>query len=140
MRRSSPPCAMHVMVAPPSDGRAIPCRSAPGCLTAPQAPAACPDLLSSSRWPDNSPVHSKPPHAPAAWGSRWAQALSQSDHARMSALFLRLFALIHFSAFASFGVQALGLIGSDGILPLQEYVDAARVYFGARALWHLPFV
>jgi hypothetical protein len=85
-------------------------------------------------------VQSKSPHAPSAWSSRWAQALGEGEHARVSALFLRLFALIHFSAFASFGVQALGLIGSGGILPLQDYVGAARAYFGGSAFWHIPFV
>jgi hypothetical protein len=79
-------------------------------------------------------VQSKSPHAPSAWSSRWAQALGEGEHARVSALFLRLFALIHFSAFASFGVQALGLIGSGGILPLQDYVGArARISVGARS-------
>ena len=39
-------------------------------------------------------------------------------------LFLRLFGLIYFSAFVSFGVQAQGLIGSHGILPLRDLIDA----------------
>ena len=48
-------------------------------------------------------------------------------------LFLRLFGLIYLSAFVSFGVQAQGLIGSHGILPLTELVDAAGHYLGPSA-------
>jgi hypothetical protein len=84
-------------------------------------------------------VESKPLQAIGA-GPQWARTLTRDDHARVSALFLRLFALIHFAAFASFGVQALGLIGSGGILPLADYVDAARHYFGASGYWEIPFV
>jgi len=84
-------------------------------------------------------VETKPPHAIAP-APAWARALTQNDHDRVSALFLRLFALIHFAAFASFGVQALGLIGSGGILPLADYVGAAHRYFGARGFLEIPFL
>ena len=82
------------------------------------------------------------PHPLAAWGSRLAEAFTQPRHERLSLLFLQVFALIHFSAFASFGVQALGIIGSDGILPLAEYVDALRDRLGTGpvAWWNVPFV
>src|SRR6202012_5936672 len=42
----------------------------------------------------------------------------------VSFLFLRLFGLITLSAFVSFSVQAQGLIGSRGILPLSELVES----------------
>lgn len=45
--------------------------------------------------------------------------------------FLRLLGLIYLIAFVSFGIQALGLVGSRGILPLGEYLAAVR----ASAAW-----
>jgi hypothetical protein len=36
------------------------------------------------------------------------------------------------------GVQVLGLVGHDGILPLGDYLSAARQGWGAAAYWRLP--
>jgi predicted DCC family thiol-disulfide oxidoreductase YuxK len=55
-------------------------------------------------------------------------------------LFLRAIGLIYLSAFISFGVQALGLIGSNGIQPLSEFLDAARSQLGPERYWLLPTV
>jgi predicted DCC family thiol-disulfide oxidoreductase YuxK len=55
-------------------------------------------------------------------------------------LFLRLFGLIYLSAFLSFGVQAQGLIGSHGIEPLTELVDAFGARFGAARFFLMPMV
>jgi len=57
-----------------------------------------------------------------------------------SYLFLRLFGLIYFSAFVSFGVQAPGLIGSHGILPLAEMVDAVARSAGPARFYYMPMV
>jgi predicted DCC family thiol-disulfide oxidoreductase YuxK len=58
----------------------------------------------------------------------WGRDHEPPRYALVSFLFLRLFGLIALSAFVSFAVQAQGLIGSRGILPLAELVDAlARV-------------
>jgi hypothetical protein len=54
--------------------------------------------------------------------------------------FLRLIGLIYFSAFISFGVQARGLIGSDGILPLAGFIRQAGAYLGAARYWKVPTV
>jgi hypothetical protein len=62
----------------------------------------------------------------------------QYDHVRF--LFLRLFGLIYLSAFVSFGVQARGLIGSHGILPLEELVDAVSGSVGAKRFFVMPMV
>jgi hypothetical protein len=52
--------------------------------------------------------------------------------------FLRVLAVVYFIAFVSLGVQAIGLFGSRGILPLADYVKAARE---AGASWRqLPTV
>jgi predicted DCC family thiol-disulfide oxidoreductase YuxK len=57
-----------------------------------------------------------------------------------SFLFLRLFGLIYLSAFISFGVQAQGLIGSHGILPLAELVDALAHRVGPERFYLMPMV
>ena len=54
----------------------------------------------------------------------WGRDYAPPRYDLVSFLFLRLFGLIYLSAFVSFGVQAQGLIGSHGILPLAELVDA----------------
>jgi predicted DCC family thiol-disulfide oxidoreductase YuxK len=55
-------------------------------------------------------------------------------------LFLRLFGLIYLAAFASFAVQAQGLIGSHGILPLAELLDAVRHAAGSERFYLMPMV
>ena len=55
-------------------------------------------------------------------------------------LFLRALGLIYLVAFVSFGVQALGLIGSHGILPLSEFADAIRRQLGTESYWRVPMV
>jgi hypothetical protein len=53
-------------------------------------------------------------------------------------LVLRLLASVYLVAFASFWVQAQGLIGPHGILPVGELLDSARTQLGAEAPWRLP--
>ncbi|MGA7871335.1 MAG: lipase maturation factor family protein [Candidatus Binatus sp.] len=55
-------------------------------------------------------------------------------------LFLRAIGLIYLAAFVSFGVQALGLIGSHGILPLSEFAGAVRSQLGSESYWRVPMV
>jgi lipase maturation factor 1 len=52
--------------------------------------------------------------------------------------FLRVLGCVYAIAFVSFGVQAMGLIGSRGILPAGEYLRAAREAAGAAAYWDVP--
>src|SRR5271170_4218259 len=54
----------------------------------------------------------------------WGRNHEPPRYELVSFLFLRLFGLIALSAFVSFAVQAQGLIGSRGILPLAALVDA----------------
>ncbi len=56
----------------------------------------------------------------------------------VSALFLRVLAIIYLIAFLSFGVQARGLIGADGIAPLGDTLAGARQYYGWSAYRLLP--
>ena len=51
-------------------------------------------------------------------------------------LFLRLLALVYLAAFLSLGRQVRGLIGTQGILPISEYLDAVRNALGADA-WRI---
>lgn len=52
--------------------------------------------------------------------------------------FPRLLGLIYLAAFASLGVQIEGLVGTAGILPVGDYLDAARRTLGVSAYWRLP--
>src|SRR5262249_41405274 len=52
--------------------------------------------------------------------------------------FLRALGLIFLTAFASLWVQIDGLIGSNGITPVREFLPAAREQLGNRALSILP--
>jgi predicted DCC family thiol-disulfide oxidoreductase YuxK len=58
----------------------------------------------------------------------------------VSWLFLRALGLIYLAAFLSFGAQALGLIGSHGILPLSEFTGAVRSQLGPERYWWFPMV
>jgi predicted DCC family thiol-disulfide oxidoreductase YuxK len=55
-------------------------------------------------------------------------------------LFLRLFGLIYLSAFISFAVQAQGLIGSHGIMPLADLVDGIASGSGPERFVLMPMV
>jgi predicted DCC family thiol-disulfide oxidoreductase YuxK len=70
----------------------------------------------------------------------WGRQPEPPRHDLVSFLFLRLFGLIYLSAFASFGVQALGLIGSHGILPLAQLVDALDARIGPVRFFLMPMV
>jgi lipase maturation factor 1 len=58
---------------------------------------------------------------------------------RISAwLFVRLLGLVYLIAFLSFLVQARGLIGPDGILPLSRFLHAVAYQLPSSKLWALP--
>src|SRR5258708_1837338 len=57
---------------------------------------------------------------------------------RIEWLFLRLLAAVYLTAFLSFGVQAAGLIGNRGILPMGPYLDAVRASLGNSGYWSVP--
>jgi predicted DCC family thiol-disulfide oxidoreductase YuxK len=68
----------------------------------------------------------------------WGPALQAEHYTLVSWAFLRLFGAIYVAAFASLGVQILGLVGKNGILPLGNYLEAARQALGDSAFWFLP--
>lgn len=53
-------------------------------------------------------------------------------------VFLRLLGLIYLIAFASLWSQLDGLIGSGGILPAQEFLNAVRQHLGDASYWRVP--
>ena len=70
----------------------------------------------------------------------WGRDYEPPHFDLVSWLFLRAIGLIYLAAFVSFGVQALGLIGSHGILPLSEFTGAIRSQFGSERYWWFPMV
>jgi hypothetical protein len=58
----------------------------------------------------------------------------------VSWIFLRLLGAIYVAAFASLGVQIVGLIGQRGILPVEDYLAAAHRTLGYSAYRVLPTV
>lgn len=76
----------------------------------------------------------------AAWLSRlcWGRERYPAEYRAVSWLFLRLLGLIYLAAFVSFGVQALGLVGSQGILPLADELQALHTQHGTDAWWLFP--
>jgi predicted DCC family thiol-disulfide oxidoreductase YuxK len=70
----------------------------------------------------------------------WGRNPDPPHYDLVSFLFLRLFGLIYLSAFVSFAVQAQGLIGSRGILPLADLVDAVASHYGSERFFLIPMV
>jgi lipase maturation factor 1 len=52
--------------------------------------------------------------------------------------FLRALGLIYLIAFVSLWVQVDGLIGSDGVSPIKQFLPAVQERVGGRAYWLLP--
>ncbi len=58
---------------------------------------------------------------------------------RVSAeVFTRALAVIYAVAFISFGLQAKGLVGAEGMLPAREFLAAVRDQLGNAGMWKLP--
>ena len=68
----------------------------------------------------------------------WGRHVEQPPLHATRQLFLRLLAAIYLIAFASLYVQILGLIGSHGIVPVGNLLDAVREQAGAPSYWRLP--
>ena len=68
----------------------------------------------------------------------WGPRLEPESYQIVSWVFLRLLGAIYIIAFASLGVQILGLVGEAGIAPVSSYLDAARQGWGVAAYWRMP--
>ncbi len=70
----------------------------------------------------------------------WGERLVPSSDTLVRWLFFRALGLIYLIAFASFGVQILGLIGSNGILPVGDFLQWINATFGSQGYWLVPTV
>ena len=61
-------------------------------------------------------------------------------HVWMRDVFLRLLGAVYLVAFLSFWVQAEGLVGTHGILPIRDLLLLARERLGPSRYWVLPTV
>ena len=77
---------------------------------------------------------------PWAWRPRFGLETAQFGPFVSILTFLRVLGFVYFVAFVSFGVQAPGLVGSRGILPFGEYLNAVRGSLGSAAWRSVPTV
>jgi hypothetical protein len=70
------------------------------------------------------------------WLNRWSR--SGPAPPLISWLFLRGLALIYLAAFASMSVQVEGLIGNQGILPIQAKLGEIAQFYGIDKYWLFP--
>ncbi len=76
---------------------------------------------------------------PASFIRRWFDSeYGTADRLLPRWLFLRALGLIYFSAFFSLVFQIRGLIGAQGILPSNEYLEAVARQFGLARFWFAP--
>ena len=68
----------------------------------------------------------------------WGKNVMPSSYIIARWLFLRLLGIIYFIAFVSLLVQLSGLIGSNGILPAENFLEAVRAGSGAESYLNLP--
>lgn len=68
----------------------------------------------------------------------WGDDVTPPTFAVATTIFLRLIGAIYLLAFISFSVQAKGLIGANGILPIGEMFPLVRQALGADAWWQWP--
>jgi lipase maturation factor 1 len=75
------------------------------------------------------------------WATRvlWGIPIEVETFEIASWLFLRTLGAVYLIAFASFAVQAAGLIGSHGISPVAEFLRSLREYYGP-VYWQVPTV
>ena len=68
----------------------------------------------------------------------WGPALEPERYELVSWVFLRILGAIYIAAFASLGVQILGLVGHAGILPAGDFLHGAQQLLGTAAYRLLP--
>ncbi|MEO8439644.1 MAG: lipase maturation factor family protein [Spartobacteria bacterium] len=68
----------------------------------------------------------------------WGNEVRRPTYYHARSWFLRLIGLIYLIAFLSFWVQADGLIGTGGMMPVRQFLDSARAQLGTQAYLVLP--
>ncbi len=76
--------------------------------------------------------------ASAATQLLWGRSPEPSTYARATWLFLRLLGIAYLFAFWSLAGQILGLVGHNGILPVDRYLASARALPIPDRFWLLP--
>ena len=82
-------------------------------------------------------------HRSAAWQASvllFGRRIAPRTYNQVSWVFEKILAAIYIIAFWSFAVQARGLVGHRGILPLDRFLHAMQAEFGSSALWMAPTV
>jgi predicted DCC family thiol-disulfide oxidoreductase YuxK len=77
-------------------------------------------------------------YKPSVW--IWGKEHEPPSYNLISWIFIRIFGLITLGAFLSFGVQALGLIGSQGIVPVAQLISFVQQQVGSERYWLLPML
>jgi lipase maturation factor 1 len=70
----------------------------------------------------------------------WGKRVEPPTYNIASSLFARALALVYLVAFVSFGRQARGLIGAQGIQPITEFLVEVTRQFGSQAFWRVPTI
>ncbi len=70
----------------------------------------------------------------------YGNKIEQITYSKSHALFYRLLGLVYFIAFLSVGMQIVGLVGKNGILPIGEYQNFLVGELGKAAWWQAPMV
>lgn len=70
----------------------------------------------------------------------WGRDYEPPRYHLVSWVFARVIGLIFLAAFISFATQALGLIGSHGILPVTELIEVGQSQLGIERYWLLPML
>src|SRR6266545_2736378 len=76
--------------------------------------------------------------ASAVTSALWGMSVERPSYRLSNALFLRLLGLCYLAAFLSLWVQVDGLIGSRGIMPARDLLEAARSQLGGERWTVLP--
>lgn len=70
----------------------------------------------------------------------WGKDYTPPTYNIVSWLFIRLFGIVFLIAFVSFNSQALGLIGSQGIVPIADVIKSASDQLGPERYWYIPMI
>src|SRR6266542_2411723 len=76
--------------------------------------------------------------ASAVTSALWGKSVERPSYRLSNTLFLRLLGLCYLAAFLSLWVQVDGLIGSRGIMPARDLLEAARSQLGGERWTALP--
>jgi len=68
----------------------------------------------------------------------WGKNFEPARYEVITWVFLRCLGFIYLAAFASLGVQIVGLAGAQGIVPLDLYLEKAFSHFGTEAYFKIP--